>query len=570
MDNDPQADSDAGRAALWYTSGDFDTSQQSLVLGRHAASESLLVALARYARDPEPTAFASSRKVFAEFERQARAANRKRNNFRWIPTDAPARLGEKGCLFMSDPALADGAWMRRHHGQRLFSLCGLTHTISSDRALRAIGDLLTAPVQSWDAVICTSNAARSVVSAQLESAFDYFTRRFGATRPPLPQLPVIPLGIHCDSFAPTGEAKAAGRAFRNELGIGDDDVAVLYLGRVSYHAKAHPLPMYLALEQVVRRTGRRIHLLTAGRPPNESVAGHIRDGAKASCPSVRLAWLDTQSERIRRDVRHAADIYVSLSDNIQETFGLSPVEAMAAGLPVIVSDWNGYRDTVRHGEDGFRVATWLPPEGTGLPIARDYLVGNIGYDRYVGQVSQLTSVDLKETIDALEALVGDADLRRRMGASGAARAREDLDWRVIVPRYEALWRELAERRAKDPENAACAAGDPPAPLSPDPFAAFSVFSTHVLGRETMVGPAPGGDLDRFRKQRALDMNLLAARRLCRAEPLERTIRHCQDAGEVPAGELVDRFAPAGQEPAFLRSLVWLAKLGVLRLRHDAE
>ena len=570
MDNDPQAAADAGRAALWYTSGDFDTSQQSLVLGRHAASESLLVALARYARDPELTAFASSRKVFEEFERQAGAANRKRNNFRWIPTDAPARLGEKGCLFMSDPALADGAWMRRHHGQRLFSLCGLTHTISSDRALRAIGDLLTAPVQSWDAVICTSNAARSVVSAQLESTFDYFTRRFGATRPPLPQLPVIPLGIHCDSFAPTGEAKAAGRAMRNEMGIADDDVAVLYLGRVSYHAKAHPLPMYLALEQVVRRTGRRIHLLTAGRPPNESVAGHIRDGAKASCPSVRLAWLDTQSERIRRDVRHAADIYVSLSDNIQETFGLSPVEAMAAGLPVIVSDWNGYRDTVRHGEDGFRVATWLPPEGTGLPIARDYLVGNIGYDRYVGQVSQLTSVDLKETIDALEALVGDADLRRRMGASGAARAREDLDWRVIVPRYEALWRELAERRAKDPENAACAAGDPPAPLSPDPFAAFSVFSTHVLGRETMVGPAPGGDLDRFRKQRALDMNLLAARRLCRAEPLERTIRHCQDAGEVPAGELVDRFAPAGQEPAFLRSLVWLAKLGVLRLRHDAE
>jgi glycosyltransferase involved in cell wall biosynthesis len=566
MDNDTQITANTGRAALWYTAGDFDTSQQSVVLGRHAASESLLVAFSRYLRDPEFTAFAGTRKAFEEFRGLAEAANRKRTGFRWISTDAPAQLGEKGCLFLSDPALADWAWMRRFHDQRLFSLCGLTHTISSDRALRAIGDLLTAPVQSWDAVICTSNAAKSVITARLDSTLDYYARRFGATRPPRPQLPVIPLGIHCDAFAPTREAKARGRAFRTHLGIGDGDVAVLYLGRVSYHAKAHPLPMYLALEQVARRTGKTIHLLTAGRPPNKAIADQIRDGAEASCPSVRLAWLDTHSEHIRNDVRHAADIYVSLSDNIQETFGLSPVEAMASGLPVIVSDWNGYRDTVRHGEDGFRVGTWLPPDGAGLPIARDYLVESISYDRYVGQVSQLTSVDLKETIDAVEALVGNADLRRRMGASGEAHASEDFDWRVIVPRYEALWRDLAERRARDPENAACADGDSPAPLSPDPFAAFSVFATHVLDRETRVGLAPGGDLARFHTQRALEMNQLAATRLCRSEVLEAAIRHCRDGGEVAVGDLVGRFAPAGEGAAFQRSLVWLAKLGVLRLR----
>ena len=40
---------------------------------------------------------------------------------------------------------------------------------------------------------------------------------------------------------------------------------------------------------------------------------------------------------------------MSLADNIQETFGLTPVEAMAAGLPCVMSDWDGYRDTVRDG-----------------------------------------------------------------------------------------------------------------------------------------------------------------------------------------------------------------------------
>ena len=31
-------------------------------------------------------------------------------------------------------------------------------------------------------------------------------------------------------------------------------------------------------------------------------------------------------------------MFVSLSDNIQETFGLTPIEGMASGLPLIVSD----------------------------------------------------------------------------------------------------------------------------------------------------------------------------------------------------------------------------------------
>jgi glycogen synthase len=54
-----------------------------------------------------------------------------------------------------------------------------------------------------------------------------------------------------------------------------------------------------------------------------------------------------------------------MSDNIQETFGLTPLEAMAAGLPVIVGDWDGYKDTVRDGVDGFRIPSLMPPAPLG-------------------------------------------------------------------------------------------------------------------------------------------------------------------------------------------------------------
>ena len=38
----------------------------------------------------------------------------------------------------------------------------------------------------------------------------------------------------------------------------------------------------------------------------------------------------------------ASNLVLSLVDNIQETFGLSIAEAMAAGRPVVASNWNGY------------------------------------------------------------------------------------------------------------------------------------------------------------------------------------------------------------------------------------
>ncbi|HRE90473.1 MAG TPA: glycosyltransferase, partial [Myxococcota bacterium] len=78
------------------------------------------------------------------------------------------------------------------------------------------------------------------------------------------------------------------------------------------------------------------------------------------------------SEAQKQACMAAADVFVSLADNVQETFGLSVIEAMAAGLPVVVSDWDGYKDTVRDGEDGFRVTTTMPPVGAADHIAAAY------------------------------------------------------------------------------------------------------------------------------------------------------------------------------------------------------
>ena len=43
-----------------------------------------------------------------------------------------------------------------------------------------------------------------------------------------------------------------------QLNIHPDDIVILFVGRLSFHAKAHPLVMYQALERAATATGRQL------------------------------------------------------------------------------------------------------------------------------------------------------------------------------------------------------------------------------------------------------------------------------------------------------------------------
>src|SRR5438045_9025590 len=74
--------------------------------------------------------------------------------------------------------------------------------------------------------------------------------------------------------------------------------------------------------------------------------------------SKHVRLLDTPSDKTKYALTAAADVFVSPGDSLQESFGITPIEAMACGIPQVVADWNGYRDTVSYGETGFFVPTY--------------------------------------------------------------------------------------------------------------------------------------------------------------------------------------------------------------------
>jgi UDP-glucose:(heptosyl)LPS alpha-1,3-glucosyltransferase len=153
------------------------------------------------------------------------------------------------------------------------------------------------------------------------------------------------------------------------------------------------------------RTKANVRLLVVGRG-NERKYGAL---ARSLGVAEAVTFAGTQTASIERYYR-AADVFIMLS--AFDTFGMVVLEAMAAGLPVIVSGKVGAKDLVADGENGFVVSD---PRDTDTAAAR---------------LSQLL------------------DTNRCEAMSAAARQQaESHDWDVVVKALEVVYQNVLGRKA---------------------------------------------------------------------------------------------------------------------------
>lgn len=530
----------------------------NVVMGRQSAGAGFLHAIAG-AQPQHIFCYARSREEAEEFKNAIHRNGAPDTAISWIPLLRPKGLRQAGLLYRPDANIASDAWRRAAQGDdRAYSICGVTHTTATHVIMEGIASLVTAPLNSWDALVCTSHAVRDSVRSVLEATGEHLRDRLGATRISLPQLPLIPLGVECSAYDFDQKTRAKAR---QTLGISNDEVVVSYVGRLSFHGKAHHVPMYIALEKAAH--GNRVVLLQAGWFPNKAVETAFQKEAALFCPSVRCIFADGRDPKIREQVWATTDLFTSLVDNFQETFGLSPIEAMAAGLPSVISDWNGYRDTIRDGIDGFRVPTLSMPAGTGGDIADRYDWGIDSYDFYTFHASQLVAIDVDAAAEAYRRLISDRDLRMQMGQAGRERA-ASFDWAVIRAKYVALWEELSERRRADP---AFHSRHLPRrrPDRADPFTMFSTYPTRIIEGRTEFQQRAECTLEEALARLTLESTGKAIAVLPQPELVRKIFSAIPEDAWVSFEEL--QKTCSGHDPTTLaRAVVWLSKFGILRSR----
>jgi D-inositol-3-phosphate glycosyltransferase len=472
-----------------------------------------------------------------------------------------------GVLLRGAAPLSELAWLRRTaEADTDYSLVGLIHTIAPPFLRTQIAASALAPVHPWDAVICTSPSVQAAIQEMFAVQEAWMAERFGATRQPQPQLPLIPLGVDVPRLMAQGADPAARASLRSRLGLADDDLLVLWVGRLSYFEKAFPQVMIQAVHQAAERTGRRMVLGLAGWFPGGEVDQQLYlEAAQQLAPGLQVSILNGGKPELLAQAWAAADVFLSLVDNIQETFGLAPVEAMAAGLPVVVSDWDGYRYTVRDAEEGFLVPTLGSPGGApGELLAHLHSLALETYQTYVGAVAQHTAVHVSRAADALVALAESPELRARMGAAGQARAQALFDWPVVVSQYNALFAELAERRAQALRDGALTGGARIQPSRGDPFADFRGFASSVLEPDLVLRLASGVVPTDLEARLGVKLNrLYSGLRGSNAEALE-LLQTLEAAGHtgMTVGQLLA--GASSERRGYLEtSLVWLAKQGLV-------
>jgi hypothetical protein len=303
-------------------------------------------------------------------------------------------------------------------------------------------------------------------------------------------------------------------------------------------------------------------LILAGWFANPTLEARFLNGAEQYAPSVKVKVVDGRRADVRQEVWHAADVFTSLSDNIQETFGLTPIEAMAAGLPVVISDWNGYRDTVRHGIDGFLVPTYMPAPGLGAEIAARFSASVDTYDRYIAQPSQCTAVDVAKCAACYAELIERPDLRKQFGEAGRQRAREAFSWKGVIAAYQELWREMAAIRAAAPATSPAVI---PHPLRDDPLALFGHYATSTLTDDMVIEQSTADALVRLPALYADPLVNYAGSPAVLAELDDcRRILDALHAREHSIGDIAYLFS-ADRRPAVIRSLGWFLKCGLIKL-----
>lgn len=468
--------------AIYYKPDGYNT-QSKRLLGRQSAGEGFLKAYIQSNEEETLYCYSSNDEEFNHFQQSVTPWLKKTCNFQLISTAQPDKLAEVSNLYIPGPSLADFAWQRRFYDQRGYSICGVTHTIASKEAISSIGNLLTAPIQPWDALICTSNAVKIAVEKILNDWGEYLGERLNSSIDLDLKLPIIPLGIEADKFQHNPEFR---NNIRQRLNIAPEDIVILFVGRLIFYAKGHPVPMYLALEKAIKQINNKnkIHLIQCGWFEDDREASSFQESAVKFSPSINHLFLDGRNSEIRQQIWSSADIFISLADNIQETFGLTPIEAMAAGLPVIVSDWNGYKESIRNEIDGFRISTVIPTQNNALDLASYYLSDHMNYSTYIGHASLATIIDIDECATAFVKLIDDSDLRAKMGENGKQRVKDIYDWQNVIKSYRALWQELGEIRNIKQMSVPVKKGSPFHPLCDDPFNLFSHYTTEYFTPET--------------------------------------------------------------------------------------
>ena len=324
------------------------------------------------------------RDAFSRFARRDGARYDLLHGNFWMSGWVAVELGARMDVPVAQIFHATGLTKRRHQGAADTSPAG---RIGVERAIVRRADRLIAQ--------CPSERSELIADYGADPA----------------KIAVIPSAVNTSVFRPMPREEA-----RRRIGLETDGPVVVYVGRMLPRKDVRNIVRALAL--LVRERGVLVTLLLVG--------GESAEPDAAATPEIGvLRALATElgiTEYVRFAGKRQADELryyycagdVAVTTPWYEPFGLTPLEGMACGRPVIGAAVGGIPFTIADGETGYLV----PPR------------------------------DPAALAERLCALLADVALRERMGLAARVRVEREFTWPLVAERTAALYEALLTGRTE--------------------------------------------------------------------------------------------------------------------------
>jgi hypothetical protein len=231
-----------------------------------------------------------------------------------------------------------------------------------------------------------------------------------------------------------------------------------------------------------------------------------------------------------------------------------------AELPLVVSDWNGYRDLVQHGVNGFLVPTadvLSDSLGDHDEIDIAYADGRLNYDQMIGLRSLGVVVDHQAYVQAFHTLLVQPHQRSAMAGAALQVLQQKFSPAAVALAYRGLWADLAEARRSASDGVPVA--DVLPPLLPSYQRLFAHYPTKSFAGMLAEPLVLSGTIDDARLMLCSAMNQQQLQRLIGGR-LERVLEVLNSSTGLSVSALTEIGMSTSQAK---KTLAVLCKLGLL-------
>lgn len=211
---------------------------------------------------------------------------------------------------------------------------------------------------------------------------------------------IIPNGINLNYYFPRNVEKI------NKLfGLESDDILVLSIGRITWHKRFED--GLLAIQQLIKSGMRRIKYIIAGEIFDKNYYYFLKKEAIRLGISDKVIFPGYIDEETKIGLLSRCNIYLATSSH--EGFGLTLLEAMALGKPIVATNIEGHKDVVNK-----NVALLVKPKNP------------------------------HQIAHSLKEIINNPSLSRRLSQNSLTFVKK-FSWENIVKKYEYTYKEVLER-----------------------------------------------------------------------------------------------------------------------------